>query len=333
MGLKDSEQTSSLVSAADLEVLLASVAREPGTSHAGIFGPDSITWKVDRESALFLGAGRAALLQLAHPWVTAALTQHSSLLSQPIARFHNTFRVVFTMIFGTQSQAFRSARRLHALHTQIRGELPEGVGRYERGTHYDANEIGALRWVFATLVDSGLMAYESVLPPLTAEEREKYYAEAKTMAALFGIPAHALPPDWETFTAYNKEMFQSNSLGANDQARMLAKNLLSGAGSWIRPPLWYRALTTYWIPERLREEFGLKFDADARRSAEGALHWLPKVYGKLPGFIRFVGPYQEAQRRLSDRTISATVHWSNRFWIGQAQMPPAKESILTSRPS
>ena len=327
MSLKDSEHEELLVSARDLEALLASVEREPGSSEAGIFGPNSMTWKIDRESALFLGAGRAALLQLAHPWVTAALTQHSSLLSNPIARFHNTFRVVFTMIFGTQSQAFGSARRLHALHTQIRGEMPERVGRYERGAHYEANEIGALRWVFATLVDSGLMAYESVLPPLTADEREKYYAEAKTMAALFGIPAHALPRDWRAFVAYNEEMLQSDSLGVNDQSRMLAKNLLYGAGSWIRPPFWYRALTAYWMPERLREEFGLDINATARQSAERALHWLPKIYNKLPGFLRFVGPYQEAQRRLSGRPINATVHWSNQFWIGQAQMPAHKESV------
>lgn len=318
---KDRERTLSLVSSGDLEALLASVAREPGSSQAGIFGPSSITWKIDRESALFLGAGRAALLQLAHPWVTAALSQHSSLLAKPLARFHNTFRVVFTMVFGTRSQAFGSARRLHALHTQIRGELPEGVGRYERGAHYEANEIGALRWVFATLVDSALVAYECVLPPLTAAERERYYAEARTMAALFGISAHALPGDWTAFAGYTEEMLQSDLLGVTDQARMLAKNLLRGAGSWICPPLWYRALTAYWMPERFRDEFGLEYGAAARRSAEHARHWLPTVYTRLPEFLRFVGPYQEAQRRLSGHSINAQVRWSNRFWIGETQMP------------
>src|SRR5438270_31528 len=62
---------------------------------AGIFGPFSISWRIHRESALFLGAGRAALLQLAHPWVAAAIDRHSKVRNQPIARFHNTFRVVF----------------------------------------------------------------------------------------------------------------------------------------------------------------------------------------------------------------------------------------------
>jgi uncharacterized protein (DUF2236 family) len=89
------------VSQQEIERLWDSVAGHTANPRAGIFGPESVSWKVNRESALFLGAGRAALLQLAHPWVATALDQHSNLLNDPLARFHNTFRVVFTMIFGT----------------------------------------------------------------------------------------------------------------------------------------------------------------------------------------------------------------------------------------
>jgi len=112
---------------ADLERHIAAVAPQVRRPVEGIFGADSVSWKINRESALFLGAGRAALLQLAHPWVAAALDQHSSLLAKPIARFHNTFRVVFTMIFGTSDQAFTSARALFQMHTRITGEVPEKV--------------------------------------------------------------------------------------------------------------------------------------------------------------------------------------------------------------
>ncbi len=130
--------------------------------NAGIFGPESMSWRINRESALFLGAGRAALLQLAHPWVTAALQQHSSLLNKPIARFHNTFRIVFTMVFGTADQAFAASSNLYALHTRITGALAEDAAGWKRGDRYQANEINALRWVFATLVDSALLAHESI---------------------------------------------------------------------------------------------------------------------------------------------------------------------------
>src|SRR5271163_1486475 len=104
--------------------------RMPGSRRAGIFGPSSISWKVNRESALFLGAGRAALLQLAHPWVATALDQHSNLRNDPLARFHNTFRVVFTMVFGALDQALACSRYLYQLHTRIEGEIPGQVAAY-----------------------------------------------------------------------------------------------------------------------------------------------------------------------------------------------------------
>ena len=67
-------------------------------SRAGVFGPRSVIWRVDREAASFLGAGRALLLQLAHPWVAASIAQHSRTLADPIGRFHRTFGIVFSMV-------------------------------------------------------------------------------------------------------------------------------------------------------------------------------------------------------------------------------------------
>ncbi len=313
-------EQASFVAPRDIESLLTSIASTPGNPNAGIFGPGSVIWKVDRESALFLGAGRAALLQLAHPWVAAAVVQHSKFLASPITRFHNTFRIVFTMIFGTRDQALRSSRQLYALHTRIRGEMPEGVVRYPQGSHYEANEIGALRWVFTTLVESALIAHDCVLTPFSLAERERYYTESKTLAALFGIPPQALPDDWAAFVKYSEEMVQSDALGVSDQSRELARNLLRGAGSLVRPPFWYRALTVSWLPPRLREEFGFSLDAASDRAVSRASYWLPKIYNKIPPVLRFIGPYREAQRRLAGRPIDTTVRWSNRFWIGQSQL-------------
>src|SRR5580698_9681077 len=129
---------SAIVSAPDLELRIAAAERCVKNPIAGVFGPDSITWGVNREAALFLGAGRAALLQLAHPWVAAALHQHSNLQTDPLARFHNTFRVVFTMVFGTLEQALASSRHLYQLHTRIKGQLPASVGAYPQGAPYEA---------------------------------------------------------------------------------------------------------------------------------------------------------------------------------------------------
>src|SRR5271155_2319211 len=141
-----SEPTSrQYVSPAASRDLMESVERLPGEPAHGFFGPDSITWRVNRESGVFLGAGRAALLQLAHPWVATALAHHSNLLNDAVGRFHSTFRVIYTMLFGDRAQATRAAQLLYRRHTTIQGPLSTG-GRYQ------ANNVAAQRWVYATLV-------------------------------------------------------------------------------------------------------------------------------------------------------------------------------------
>src|ERR1700690_2871377 len=84
-----------------LERAVATVRANAAGEAEGVFGPHSLFWRVNREAAVFLGAGRALLLQLAHPWVAAAIAEHSKTIDDPIGRFHRTFAVVFTMVFGT----------------------------------------------------------------------------------------------------------------------------------------------------------------------------------------------------------------------------------------
>src|SRR5215470_17081313 len=182
-----------MVSQSDLEAALDFVQTRAAGSVEGIFGPASITWRIDKEAVIFLGAGRALLLQLAHPWIATAITQHSRTLADPIGRFHRTFNAMFTIVFGTTEQALAAARRLHRRHAQVSGTLAEAVGPFAAGSRYEANDFAALRWVHATLIDTALVAYQLVCPPLSAEERERYWTEARQFAAFFGIPQDALP--------------------------------------------------------------------------------------------------------------------------------------------
>jgi uncharacterized protein (DUF2236 family) len=305
---------------ADSQSLRATLDRLPGDAGNGFFGPGSVTWRVNRESAVFLGAGRAALLQLAHPWVAVALAQHSNLLNDAVGRFHSTFRVIYTMLFGTRDQALEASKQLYQRHTGICGQRPNGVGEHLRGDHYEANEVAALRWVFATLVESAILAYEFVLPPLSLSDREQYYAESGRMAVLFGIPAETLPPSWSAFTSYTAEMCDSQQLAVDAGSLALSRSVLSGAGAWLQPPHWYHALTVYWMPPRLRAAFELPFTAREQRAVDRAAHWLPRLYPYIPGRLRYVGPFYEADARLRGRTPGVLTRGSNRFWMGQPRL-------------
>jgi uncharacterized protein (DUF2236 family) len=310
----------SIVSEVDLERELA-IIREVGAENgAGVFGPGSLMWRIDKEAAIFLGAGRALLLQLAHPWVAAAITQHSRVLSNPIGRFHGTFSFMFTMVFGTTEQAVAAARRLHLRHAQISGRLAEAAGPFAAGSPYRANDLAALRWVHATLIDTALVTYELVQPPLSAEDRERYWGEARLFAALFGIPQDALPPSWADFVCYNEQMWRSDVLTVSDEARKIAGAVLSGAGTRLLMPPWYRALTARLLPARLRDDFALPYGDAERRKTDGALALLRRVYLWMPSWLRHVGPYQEARARLAGRRPGMTTELLNRFWIGQKSM-------------
>ncbi len=318
MGLS---QEAGIVDEAALERELAALRALAPAAETGLFGPDSLMWRVDREAAIFLGAGQALLLQLAHPWVAAAIAEHSRSLVDPIGRFHRTFGTVFTMVFGTVDQAMAAARRLHRRHAGIGGVLKADAGRFAAGSRYAANDIAALRWVHATLMQTALLAQDLVLPPLSPTERERYHAEARIFAGLFGISPASLPPRWADFAGYIDAMLASDTLVVSAAARDVARQIFSGAGTWLRLPQWYRAVTAGLLPPRLREPFGFAYGEAEQRVAERALVWIRRAYPLLPPSLRFVGPYQEARRRLAGRRRGIGIEVANRFWIGEIKMP------------
>jgi uncharacterized protein (DUF2236 family) len=314
-----------LVTTESLEGELKRVSAAAENRLAGPFGPRSLTWQVDREAAIFLGAGRALLLQLAHPWVAAAIAQHSNTLADPIGRFHRTFSVVFSLVFGSLDQSIGAARRLHSRHATITGQLDTEQGPFPRGSRYYANAIPALLWVHATLIETAMMAYELVLPPLTAARRQRYYDESRLFAALFGIPDACLPPDWNSFSAYVAATMQSDTLAVSPQARALGLGMIGGGATLFPIPSSYRALTASLLPPRIREAFGFRYGPAEQKAVQRSIARLRRLYPLLPSRLRYVGPYQEAQQRLAGKPSADTLtRLCNRLWIGQAELPKVR---------
>jgi uncharacterized protein (DUF2236 family) len=312
---------SDIVSEADLEHELETFRSARAGGSAGIFGPGSMTWRINRETAIFLAGGRALLLQLAHPWVAAAIAQHSQTLADPVGRFRRTFMPLFAMSFGTRDEAVSAARRLHRRHAEISGRLTENVGAFTAGSCYRANDVAALRWVHATLTDSALIAYELLCPPLSLEERERSYTEACKFASFFGIPQSVLPQSRAGFADYMETMLQSDVLVVSATARGVASAIFSAEATRLRIPFWYRALTLSLLPSRLRTEFGLSYGSAEQRAADRSLAILRYVYPIIPLHLRYVPPYHEALARLAGRSRPAPLtRVLNRFWIGQSSI-------------
>ena len=313
--------TVQIVSPADLERELDQARLAAPGDEAGLFGPASATWTVNREAAIFLGAGRALLLQLAHPWVAAAIEQYSDAVHNPVGRFHRTFSIMFAMVFGSLDESFAAARRLHRRHQTIAGTLFAAAGPFPAGSPYCANAVPALRWVLATLTESALIAYAVALPGLGDEEREAYYADARLLARLFGIPEAAMPGDWAGFSAYVAAMLDSDTLTVTPAARRLADALFERAFRHLPFGTAYKALTASLLPERLNQAYGLPYGVREAEATERLIRRIRGVYPHLPAWLRHVGPYQEATQRLAGRDGPALVtRMSNRAWMGRPRL-------------
>src|SRR4029450_5746342 len=59
---------------ADVSRLRRAASRQIDPTQS-LFGPQSLSWRVNRETSLLLGGGRALLLQIAHPRVAAGVAR------------------------------------------------------------------------------------------------------------------------------------------------------------------------------------------------------------------------------------------------------------------
>jgi uncharacterized protein (DUF2236 family) len=302
------------VTAQQLEGRLAELAAEAADPVAGLFGPGSAMWQVNRHASLFLGGGRAALLQVAHPQVAQAIAHHSKTRTDPYGRFQRTFRQVFPMVWGSLDQALAAARAVHRVHQRISGRFEEDVGRYRRGDRYDAADRGALLWVHATLWESSIAMHQTFTGPLDRDTLERYYLETQRFAGLFGLEPRELPGDWSEFVAYNQRMWESVELAVGGAGREIAGYLFAPSDPLLAPAAtWLRTLTAGLMPEPVRELFDLPFGPSERRAFERSVRALRAGLPRLPERLRYVPPYFEAKRRVEgragvDRIAQAVAH-------------------------
>lgn len=314
-----------LVSRTQLERRIEDACAHVRDDSAGIFGPGSKLWEVNREAIIFFGAGRAALLQLAHPWVAYGVEHHSATRTDPYGRFQRTFKQVFAMIYGDVAAVKRAAHEVHAIHNHIVGTMPMHVGRYRTDSRYRANTPHALFWVHATLFDTSIWCFENIVRPLSAEEKRRYYDETKRFAYLFGIPDAVIPKTWEDFQLYMRRALESDMLEVAPCARDMASFLFSPLVPKAAVPIVdivgsrYAEITAWLLPEHLAKGFGL-----SRGGRLGSLRFkaslaaLRAAHPMLPERARFQPHYLSAVRRVKGDTRRDPFGESiERFLVGE----------------
>jgi len=289
---------------------------------AGLFGPESEGWVLNREAALLLVAGpRALLMQVAHPLIAEGVDQHSTFRTDPWRRLTATMTSSLRLLYGDAATAHAELAHLRRLHASIRGPVRDPGARARHGARYSARDPGLGFWVLATLIDSTLAGHEAIVGPVNRERRERFYAEGRRLAALLDLPASVVPPDLAAFEAYLDEML------APDGPVQVSATAREIGASILRPPLAPLAAATpgldripgagalfgllpasayawlYWpsvslLPPRIRAGYGLTWSSRERLVSEWLLTTWRAWRPLLPQSVRWLPQARAAHRRV-----------------------------------
>jgi uncharacterized protein (DUF2236 family) len=155
---------------------------QPGSRDAGLFGPDSVTWRIHSDPSMALGGFRALMLQAVHPLVMAGFDDNSLFRGDPWGRLQRTGEWIAAVTFGTTDEAESAGAGLRAVHAR----LAPGV-EPESGLPYRVDDPGLLRWVHTTEVESFLTTYRRSGGPLDPGDADRYVSEMRESARLVGL--------------------------------------------------------------------------------------------------------------------------------------------------
>jgi uncharacterized protein (DUF2236 family) len=267
---------------------LPAVARE---DLVGLFGPGTVTWKVNREAVLLAGGGRALLLQVAHPLVAAGVARHSTFETEPWTRLHRTLDLVTKITFGDRRTSELASARLRGVHARVQGVAADG-------TAYSARDPDLLLWVWATLVDSALCVYTRCVGPLTPAEMRRYYDEQQRFAAACGVPEGHWPPSLAAFEAY-RDAIVRDVLHPSEDSRRIARTVIAPrAPAPLRPAFGLVGiLTVGLLPAAVRERYGFAWDPRRELLLSAATTTIRRTRAMLPAVAREFPAASSAARR------------------------------------
>jgi uncharacterized protein (DUF2236 family) len=245
------------------------------------YAPDSLVRRVVAEPAVFFGAGRALLLQVAHPSVAQGVADHSEFQANPFKRLFGTLEATYAVTFGSTDLAARVGRRISGIHDHVTGAA------------YQANDPALLLWVHATLVDTAIGCYERMVQPLTADELHTVYEEFTRAAEVFGCPRDAQPDTYDDFRDYFDSMVKT--LAVTETGRHLAidivRPILPVVPALLQPALspplaLFRLAAVGLTPEPLREQFGFRWTRRDQRRLEQVERAAARVFRVTPRPVR-----------------------------------------------
>jgi uncharacterized protein (DUF2236 family) len=180
--------------------------------HDGLFGPDSVTWRVAAEPVMWVAGFRALFLQALHPRVMRGTWQNTAFADPKRAwgRFLRTAEFVQVRTYGSRAEVERAGRRVRKLHASLRGTDPDG-------TQFRLDEPELLCWVHCAEIGSYLDVAQRCGMGLTSGEQDAYVSEQRRSAAVVGLDTATVPGSVAELARYFEAM--RPRLSATPEAR------------------------------------------------------------------------------------------------------------------
>lgn len=184
----------------------------------GLFGPDSVCWKVHADfTSMMTGGISALLLQALHPLALAGVWDHSTFRTDILGRLRRTATFIAGTTYGSRHDALALVERVKRIHLGVSGIAPDGQP-------YRASEPALLTWVHVAEVSSFMTAHlRYVNPSLSVAAQDQYFAETARIAEMLG--ASDIPRSRADIDAYLLAM--QPGLVASERTREVVKVLMN----------------------------------------------------------------------------------------------------------
>ncbi len=267
---------------------LGGIDFEQPLGDVGLFGPDTVVWRVHGDfSTMLCGGVSALLLQMLHPLALAGVWDHSNFRQDMLGRLRRTSQFVSGTTFASLADAQMLIERVKTIHLKV-------TGTDAQGNPYAASDPDLLVWVHVAESYSFLQSYLRYRnPELSRAEQDQYYCEvARVVEGLGGIN---VPTSVDEINAYLQRM--RPTLRCDDRTREVVRLLKNApAPSKIAVPV---GKLMVWagielLPQWAQDELEITMSPLTRMGIEFSMHRVAKV---LRWAVRN-GSWSRAMRRV-----------------------------------
>jgi uncharacterized protein (DUF2236 family) len=255
----------------------------------GLFGPESVIWRVHCDfTSMLCGGVSALLLQMLHPLALAGVWDHSNFREDMLGRLRRTSQFVSVTTFGPTAEAERLISKVRAIHLQVTGVSNDG-------RPYAASDPDLLTWVHVVESSCFLASHLRYRNPhLSHELQDRYYQETARVAAALG--ARDIPTSRAAVADYLQRM--RPQLVCDERTREVARILLAAPSpSALARPLGWLVMQAGidLLPDWAQRQFDFYPGTLRRRLVRVGVGGV----GKVLRASMSNGSYQRAVRRIN----------------------------------